>query len=670
MNRPARLLAFTLCLSTLAPNAAAQKAPGPQKKADPMKKTTAEVDPMAEVHRVSAVALVSSLADDARTFHDPAWRARVQARVADALWDTDKERARALFHRAWEAAESADRDNEHLTDEERRRRAIAQGSAGARGLLNMRREVVGLAAKRDRALGEEFLAQMGESRKAEDSNAASGAQPVAPNAEQRIDPDNPPPAMAQRLGLAQQLLDDGDIERAMQFADPALYPINTFGMNILNTLREKDAAAADQRFISLVSRAAGDQLSDANTVSLLASYVFTPFLYVTARPDGNSHTRRWRSNNAPPANMDARVREAFLSSAALILLRPLPPPDQDRSSSGRIGGYVVTTRLLPFFDRYAPDRAAALRARQALLAQDTPEQNRRPDDPLLTRGIAPEDPSRDKVQDALDRLERAKSSGERDMIYFEAAMAALGRDPERARELANKIEDIDTRKQLIAYMAFQLVEGAVRAKRADDALRLAHGDELTRVQRAWGLTEAARLLSKEQPGRAVEALDEAAIEARRVDESSPERVNALIAVATQLAVLDRPRAWELMNEVVKSANALTEFSGEGGEITARVEFKSGGAMTQNFNVESFDLTGIFAALARDDFERAAALARTLKSEGPRSVACSPSPARCSSRNRNAPRASRIDSATTRRGLILELSVHVAGINMDVHDKRI
>ncbi|MDT7808618.1 MAG: hypothetical protein QOJ70_2431 [Acidobacteriota bacterium] len=621
MNRPTRLIVFAFCLVTVVPGAAARQASGPQKKTDAKKTKTEAVDPMAEARRASAVSLVSSLADEARAFRDPALRARVQARSADALWDTERERARALFRRAWEAAEAADRDDKNLSDEERRRRAIAQGGAGARGPLNLRREVVSLAAKRDRELGEEFLAQMDESRKSEDTGAtAAGAQVPVQTPEQRINPDNPPPAMAQRLGLAQQLLDDGDTERAMQFADPALYPVNTFGMNILNGLREKDAVAADQRFLSLVSRAAADPLSDANTVSLLSSYVFTPFLYVTVRPDGNSHTRRWRGDNSPPANMDARMREAFLSTAAQILLRPLPPLDQDRSSSGRIGGYVVATRMLPLFDRYAPDKAAALRARQALLAQDTPEENKRPDDPLLTRGITPEDPNRDRVQDSLDRLDSAKSSGERDMIYFRAAMDALGSDPARAHELANKIEDTDTRKQLVAYMAFQLIEDAVRAKKADDALRLSRSDELTRVQRAWGLTEASRLLAKEQPGRAVEALDEAAAEARRIDDASPERVRALVAVATQLAMLDHTRAWELMNEVVKSANALADFSGEGGEITVRVEFKSGGAMTQNFNVESFDLTGIFAALAREDFDRAAALARTLKGEGPRSVA--------------------------------------------------
>ncbi|HEY0171629.1 MAG TPA: hypothetical protein VGB98_11450 [Pyrinomonadaceae bacterium] len=630
MNRPARLLCLALCLSTLpAPAATAQTAPAAQPKSPAAKKPAAKKpaaeasDPMAEVRRASAVSLVAALADEARNFGEAGLRARVQARSADALWDTDKERARALFRRAWEAAEAHDRDTGHLSDAERRRRAIAQGGAGARGLLNMRREVVTLASKRDRELGEELLAKMDESRKSEESATAAApaaTQGPAQTPGQPFNPDNPPAAMAQRLGLAQQILDDGDTERAMQFADPALYPVNTFGMNILNTLREKDAPAADRRFMALVTRAAADPAADANTVSLLASYPFTPFLYVTVNPKGQSHTRQWRGNTSPPAGLDPRVREAFLNAAAQILLRPLPPPEEDRTSSGRVGGYVVVTRMLPLFDRHAPDRAAPLRARQALLAQDTPERNRSPDDKLLTRGVVPEDPNRDEVQEALNRLEQAKNSNERDMIYYRAAMASLEKDPARAREFADKIEDADTRRQLVSFMAFQQVQDAVRAKRPDDVLRLSRGDELTRVQRAWGLTEAARLLAKEQPGRAGEALDEAAAEARRLDDGSPERVRALIAVATQLAALDRARAWELMGEVVKSANALPDFSGEDGEITVRVEFKGGGAMTQNNNVESFDLAGVFGALAREDFDRAAALARTLKAEGPRSVA--------------------------------------------------
>jgi hypothetical protein len=622
MDRHARLLAFALSVSALAPAAAPAQTPAPaaaaQKQPAAKKPKGEAADPMAEVRRASAVSLVSTLADEARTFSEPGLRARVQARAADALWDSDKEKARQLFRRAWEAAELSDRDTANLSEAELRRRAIAQGAAGARGLLNMRREVVILASRRDRELGEEFLAKLDEARK-DEANATAGPQPPAQTNDQRINPDNPPGPMMQRLNLAQQLLDDGDAERAMQFADSALYPVNTFGMHFLNTLHKKNREAADQRYLALVTRAAGDPLSDANTVSLLSSYVFTPLLYVTVRPNGQSHTRQY-GPSTPFDDLDPRLREAFIAAASQILLRPVPPAEEDRTSSGRAGAYVVATRMLPLFERHAPDRAAALRARQALLAQDTPEDTRRPDNELLTRGVVPEDPNRDGVQDALDRLDKAKSTGERDSVYFRAAMAAFGTDPARARELANKVEDPDTRKQLISFIAFRLVQDAVRAKKADEVLTHSRSDELTRVQRVWGLTEAARLLTKEQPGRAAEALDEAAAEARKLDDGSAERVRSLLAVATRQTELDRARAWETMHEVVKAANALKDFSGEGGDITVRVEFKGGGAMTQNNNVESFDLTGVFAALAREDFDRAAALARTLKAEAPRSVA--------------------------------------------------
>jgi hypothetical protein len=339
---------------------------------------------MAEIRRASAVSLAASLAEEARTYRDAALGARVQARAADALWDADRERARTLFRRAWDAAESADRAAESLTPEERRGRPVPF----------VRREVLSLAAKHDQALGEEFLSKMDEARKSEES--ANTNAPTTPNAQppgQRFNPDQPPAAMAQRLSVAQQLLDGGDAERAVLFADAALYPVNTFGMSFLNTLREKNASAADQRFSSLLMRAVSDPAADANSVSLLSSYPFTPYLYITVRPTGNSHTRQFRGNIAPPQEMDPKVRAAFLNAAAQILLRPLPPPEQDRSTSGRMGAYVVTTRMAPLFEQFMPDKAPAIRARQSQLTQETAGTGGSRDSEILTRGIAPEKPS-------------------------------------------------------------------------------------------------------------------------------------------------------------------------------------------------------------------------------------------------------------------------------------
>ncbi|HVF50472.1 MAG TPA: hypothetical protein VNA19_10325 [Pyrinomonadaceae bacterium] len=621
MKRIARLLVLALCLNALPLAAFAQTPPAkPKKPATTTPAPRVELDPLAEARRNVAISLVNSLADEARSFRDPVLRARVQARAADVLWETDKARARALFRRAWEAAEAADTETARLTQEERRARAQARGSGAFSELPQVGPEVLRLASRRDRALGEEFLGKLDEMRKQEASNATSNQPPVEATPAARFDPDNPPPALLERLRLAEQLLADGQIENAIQFADPALYPINTFGMAFLDQLREWRASVANDRYAALIMRAMRDPASDANTVSLLSSYILTPHMYVTFGPSGDSHTRRRGPNNTPPADLPAQLRAAFFQAAAAILLRPLPPPEQDRTSTGRGGTYMVIARLAPVFEQYAPDAAPALRARLAILQPDTPERNRNPSNTVLTRGLVPEG-TRDRVQENLDRLSNAQTSDERDEIYVNAFLASFREDNEtRTRELADKIEDLDMRKRVRAMIAFHGIQKAITAKDADAALRAARSEELTPVQRTWGITEAARMMPKTDAGRAIETLESALVEARRIDAATPDRVRALVAIATQLFELDRSRAWETMSEVVKAANAAAEFSGEDGGLMARLELKGGGAMTTNFNVESFDLNGIFRSLAREDFDRAVSLAKSFNAESPRSVA--------------------------------------------------
>src|SRR5437588_1201830 len=289
MARPTRLLAFLLCLSALAPNVRAQQATAQQKKTAP-KKTTAEADPLAEVRRASAISLVNALADEARTFRDPTLRSRVQARAADALWDTDKERARTLFRRAWDEAEAADDEADRRVEADRQRQMRERGAFVTHLPPSLRTEVLRLAAKRDRALGEEFLAKMDEARKREAENAATSnerptdsarpnddaQQPSVSRLPNPLDPISTPPAVAKRLRLAIQLLEDGDTERALQFADPALGSVNSPTLEFLARLRQKNEQAADERYPALVNRARADPSSDANVASVLSAYLPTP----------------------------------------------------------------------------------------------------------------------------------------------------------------------------------------------------------------------------------------------------------------------------------------------------------------------------------------------------------------------------------------------------------
>src|SRR5205823_15000529 len=83
--------------------------------------------------------------------------------------------------------------------------------------------------------------------------------------------------------------------------------------------------------------------------------------------------------------------------------------------------------------------------------------------------------------------------------------------------------------------------------------------------------------------------------------------------------LDRPRAWEVMLEVVKASNAAKDYTGDDGRLTAMLETKNMAMATAN-SAESFDLNDIFARLAREDLQRAVDLARTFDGEAPRAAA--------------------------------------------------
>jgi hypothetical protein len=581
-------------------------AQAPQKKVE--RAPRADADPLVAQRRAMAVSLLTSLADKARSFRDGTLRARAQARAADALWELDPEQSRTLFRRAWADADAADREIGRKRAEERKAQLAASGVSMQGNAPALRAEVLRLAGKRDRALGEEFLSQL--------AQAAADAEPDAIPS-----PDGLTPAEGQRLSLALRLLEEGDTARALQFATPALGHVTRASMKFLTALREKDAPAADNLFSSMLVRASADPGSDANTVSLLSAYVFTPFTFFTAyRTAGTGMNSSGRDLPAP--DLAPALRASFMRSAAQILLRPTTPQEYDDTSAGRSGSYLIIRRLLLLFDRFAPDLTPALNARAALLLADVPERLRTPAmDRTLTKGIVPEEPAaRDEIGDILEQAARAPNVADRDNIYAGAAVNATCKGDPRAEEIVNKIVDLDLLRRVRVFSDFSFVNTASeKNKDAEAALARARKGDLTPLQRAWALERAADLLAKTDRAGAVSLLDEATAEARRIPDDDPGRAQAFLAVATRYEKLDRARAWELMNEVVKAANSAPAFTGEDGEMSIQFRTKRGGWMTA-FDVEEFNLAGVLSALAAEDMNRAVQLTDGFTNEAARTSA--------------------------------------------------
>jgi hypothetical protein len=577
------------------------------------KPTPAKSEPAADANlelkerRARARALLISLSSDARTFQDQTLRARSLARIADALFKVDAEQGRLLFRKAWEAAEVADQESDRKLQEEIRQQRSRTGGGYAINLPpNVRREVLKLAARHDRVLSEELLEKL----KAQKIEAA--------NATRTPDPTQLPEALSQRLSVAIDLFQAGEIERALQFAEPALAVVSVQSINFLTDLRAKDANAADSRYAALLASSANNPQSDANTASLLASYIFTPGLFITFRGNGTSTSQS--SPTITPAAVAPELRAAFFQSAAAILLRPLPPAGQDQSWTGLDGKYLVIKRLLPFFEESAPaEMVESLRGHLNALNAVVSDNARRRDDESINRGVKPDTVARDREQSLLDRLDRAKTSAERDSIYIQLAFTASNKGDMKARDFVSKVEDTELRNHAQAYIDASLAMHFVQKKNTDQAVEMVHKGDLTSLQKTWVLTETAKILVKTDQQKALELVDQAATEARRIDVSDPARPRALIAVANALKMVDAERVWDAAFDAVKAANSAEGFTGEDGEMVLKFQSKGQSSVRTN-NVAEFDLEGIFRDLAVQDYDRAVELARGFQAEGPRAVA--------------------------------------------------
>jgi hypothetical protein len=599
-----KLIAISLLsLSLLSSTSLAQISQKKRVQSESSERSAADASALETAQRREfAISAVISLAKEARSFSDLALRSRVLARAADILWDADNVNARELFLRAWEAAEKG--DAEELTIKTKDNLPPMGMALKRLSGRDLRTEVLGLVAKRDSKLASEFLAKL---------KNETDRQAKEPNSTRPLDNWSATVDEAKRIEVAWRLLNEGQLEAALEIAAPALHYVNERSIGFLSALRPKDAKAADQRFAFLLSRVALDPSSDANTVSGLSSYVFTPGLYITFRQGGS----RWTEpqNVISPPDLPASLRDQFLRVAASILLQRLPPPDQDVSSAGRSGKINVITRLLPVFEQYLPETAVSLRTYLIELTGRSSGSIGN-ENPLLTEGLRPSEPD-DPVKGLQDQIDGAATSRERDEIYAIAAVELAAQGDVRALEFAGKIDDSDRRSQVRQFIDLEFVEVASKKKDVSEIVRLAETGQLTPTQRAFAYTQAARLLMDSQRDLRLELLEKATHQTTRIENESVDRAVLLVGIVMQLTTTESSRAWETISQAAKAANASEDFNGENWihfSMPTRRSFKA-----IEIGGESFSLFRLFQLLAKDDLYRSFDLTKSFKNEAPRAA---------------------------------------------------
>jgi hypothetical protein len=580
----------------------------------------------AERARRKAVAILLEVAGGAKAVEDLFQRASILTLCADALWEADAQAARSVFTRAWETA--AESDDADLKDEQEQGRYgdLPERFTRARDL------VLAVAARRDTRMSEGWLGALADWLSHQESRARSEDAP-GNEASRDVGQLNEFTRDGQRLGLAYSLLDAEEYEAAARVATPGLKGgVSGPLVEFLLTLREGSPEEADRLYLQLLASVHAAADSDANDVLLLSSYVLTPRLLAVVNRDGSLQFRAVGdapdvTEPAAAAAASARVRSAFYDTAAAVLLRPALPAAAGGGDAAAL--YFAAGRLLPFFERDAPQHAPALHTRLAELAAALEGARRAAlDSQMQTRSVLPENPT-DPLRSLLDTVERVGDPALRDSARMQVVEAAAKKRLwERARRLAEEIEDQEKRRAARTLIDMYTVAWVKEAFSGDEddferVAALVRAADVSPPLCAYGFARAAELAARRGVSVRAEALlGEALSYASQTETGTSPRDGAAMAAATVAARAGSPRAWEALTAAVAALNEDEMFDGDliWFNLEQRVKFAPGEADALNEAFRPFNLADMFEAAARRDFGRAVAEARNLKSVGARSRA--------------------------------------------------
>src|SRR6266567_6912827 len=484
-----------------------------------------------EQQKTRIVSLLEQLADQARASENLAFAVRAQSQAARLLWVQARDRARAIYQRAFQSlapdASPKPRDNADGAEASKARLASPAEKR------QLRSELLNQIAARDPELAEDLTHSLADSVEGSKNGCTDSGSPDcgASGGDLSRTPHGPVATKTREdaercellMSAALQVV-ERDPQQAMAFAQMSVaLGISSNLARLLPLMRTGDAERADLLFSNAVARLERSPQVDLADVHTLGSYVVSAV----------------NSGSKQPLSRPLVVR--FLNFAFdQIAARESAPLRGIRRDDPSL--YFLGRQLTELFARYLPDRLGQLQ-RYVTDQNDAGSYDETIDAGAL-RVSAPGDIASDAI-DATDPVER-------DSLYARAALAWLTRGEVReAQAAALKISDAATRDRVLV----QIVRRHSYENRIDDAVALARriGDETARVELLVMLGGAAR--ASRDNARAVELLNEAqacSLKAR----PTLERARSLVMIASSFSAFDTERGFEVLQSAVKTINDL------------------------------------------------------------------------------------------------------------------
>lgn len=532
------------------------------------------------------VALLIELAGEAQLLKLPENRLRVLANVADLLWTHDEKRARGLFA---DVTLGFNEFSGPAYSDPGRANAVLSGR-------QLRSEVLGLMARHDPSMARDFLLATRQI-----FALMSGSAERMEEYEERTEQD-----LLTRIAAR-------DPKTALQHGRELLAKgLSSQVLSIISQLQSTDGEAAGKLYREAVARLRSVDLNSDQAALNSAMSLFR----MGSRPPGGVMVVSGQVVSALPGTAlgdDQAMRDLadMIGLAGLKALSRTNPIDPRAGSMAR-STLSRLQPLLPEIEKYAPSRAAALRARMNELTKSLDPVSRVDQEfrNLMSQGT---------VEDLLQAAANAPPQ-RRDRFFVGASQKASSQgDFDRARKIVNEnIADPRTRSRMLEDIDRQaVIRSSDKVKPAEAIQMLSH---LPGEDRATTLAQlATAAFHKGDKNQALQLLDEARVLVNRTPENQS-LFNAQLQVARAYALIEPARGFDIVEPMIGQLNALIAASAviDGFQDQSRqfrdgefVIYAGGGQIGRLYHQTIRELS----TLARADCDRAKALAdRVLHNE--------------------------------------------------------
>jgi hypothetical protein len=436
----------------------------------------------------------------------------------------------------------------------------------------------------------------------------------------------------QLLQMAQQAVESSP-DAAFALAEKSLVDGISYSLqNVLTSLRKKNVDSANRLFDLALARFSSRE-PDPSEAQVLAGYLFQSGFTFSANSSGQTIlVMNPAQQNIPPvaASEPQRAGNFLTAVYEALLSRPiaLDSPEGRQRAQQLI---VLGDRVAGRYDTFAPELAQPARgflthlrgqlstqsaspassetARSAPAGQDT------------TKRLTGEEIYEQRISELEDRAGREDNAKFKDIAYVEAALAAKPEDYQRAKRIADRIDDGDLRADAVSFVLYRaalfFVEQAEIEKAAEIAPQIS--DPLRRAVVQIGIAQRLLTLKSGNTGggvsrlsrqRAFDLLTDIERDMKKAEPSS-NVAKILLARAALLAKLDPMQAFIALRQAVQVINKLDYNLRDGvaPDLGLGVSASSGATVARPRS--GYDLRGAVDPLILTDFEEVSAVVEGL-----------------------------------------------------------